>query len=191
MAINTKKNYRTKSKNSKSSSLLRKLTGRLKSNKKVTAVVGILVFAAIGGLFVRFSSASTGYTWNGHGLSIITGTRVKKTDGRVAVQSVPNGHGGQAVAVFVTSSVANDDTYCFSGKTTKPISYYSITYSMGGFTGPAVAKGDKPAGDFLVCGRIPGRYPGSYSGFPRKIIFNAYTSADGITAVYQAGRTGY
>lgn len=197
---------RTNSKNKKSTSRIARISAHLKSHKKTTAAVSVIMIALIGGLYVRFSSAATGYTWTGRSILIgsNSGVYTKKQDGRIAVQS-SEWRTKHSIQVYVNSSVSNNDTYCFSGKATKELRSYWITYGYTGPTnrtpmvgvknvlsgGPDVpgSTGRVGSGDFFVCGKVPGRPAGLYLGYSRFVQLEA--NSDGVFAVYQVGRAGY
>jgi hypothetical protein len=182
MLAKTKKNTRAKSNVAKATGGSSLLGKKVKFNWKIAAVIGVILIAAVGYLFVRYSNAA-GYIWPGQNITIHAGKRTQKTDGRIAVQSVPDVI-AQRLMESVNSSVTNNDTYCFSGKATKEILYYTISYeyvdstgySVGnlvssggpnagsGATGPRVT-----AGDFLICGKVPGRPTGAYPKTTYKI----------------------
>lgn len=168
---------------------------KVKFNWKIVAVIGIILVVALGYLYVRLSQAG-GYTWKPSQFAWHSGKMVKKSDGRPAVEST-NNNPGQYLQVEVRSFVSNDDTYCFSGKASKPIRYVIYTSywhklmqgGMGG--GPAFSWRDSriaPAGNFLLCQRVPGA-PKSKSGYQRSVLISI--QSDGVFAVYQVGRRGY
>lgn len=191
------------------------LTKRLNfRSTKTRFIVTLLVFGIVGGgLMVYRSFAATGYTWSAGQImilkanaaavpdSFLVGQRIKKQDGRAAIQSVatPNKDAigtRQELRVGVNSSVTNDDTYCFAGKNYNPnVSWNIQTFFLARNYPTSQTSGDLPVGDFLVCARIPGRPASQFPGESRTIVFHAVEKwrpyNNKAFFVFNAGRRGY
>lgn len=99
----------------KSSSKTGLLSKKVKFNWKIAAVIGVILVAALGYLFVRLSEAGSG-TYPASKLVVIGGTRVTKQDGSSAVQSVqsydPLPVRSRVTTQIPASRIGLDTKYC-------------------------------------------------------------------------------
>jgi len=154
-------------------------------NKKLVALIALVLIVAVGYLYVRLSHAAA-YIWMPSQMKVLVGTPTTKNN-RPAIYGYESGYGAILVA-GVNSYVSGTDTYCADGYssalTTATLSVGTVNDMFGQNTVPdkitSVVHGIN--GNFTICFiQVGGDL--QFSG-GRYVWFNAYRSKDSNVNVW-------
>ncbi|MDQ5944379.1 MAG: hypothetical protein QG658_446 [Patescibacteria group bacterium] len=188
MPAKTTKSAKAKSNVARATGKAGLLNKKVKFNWKIAAVIGVVLVAALGYLFVRLSQAGS-YAWGPQDIQLAgngTGERVTKSDGRPAVQSqTPTATSSQILIATINSSVSQADTYCVDGNATADTQITPRIF-IGTSSITALTMQKVGAGPFNVCWTIAG----NTTGQQRKIDFAGTAARDKPFAYFKIERKG-
>lgn len=165
-----------------------------KFNWKIAVVIGLILVAGVGYLFVRLSRAG-GFVWAPKDMTLYPGMRwgelVTKSDGRPAVQSQAGAAPSpQRLIVKINSSVSTVDTYCVNGNATGDTTISGLVLIIDangpGTTMNRLGEQKVGAGAFRTCFNVQG----NTTSRPREIEFSAVAANDKPLAFFSIERVG-